>query len=102
MACGILCHSDSHFVEVVEALILFGFIVDYTCMNGASTNRSFTKMVFPETPKPSDFKAVNMFDQEKCIIIVQDIKHCVKNIWNSMESSKQGTKDSGRFLMYNE
>ena len=53
------------FAEVVEALMLFGLIVDYTCMDGASTNRSFTKMAFPETPKSSDFKAFNMFDQEK-------------------------------------
>ena len=89
------------FLEVLEAVSLHGFTVDYLCMDGALTNRSFTKMLFPQSPNACLYKAVNVFSRKKKIVILQDIKHCVKKIRNSVESSREINKESGRYLRYN-
>ena len=84
------------FMEVLEALIVHGFTVDYISVDGASTNRSFCKMLFIQSPRDHMYLFSNLFDKEQNIAVLQDIKHCLKKVRNSIESSRNTNKDDGR------
>ena len=58
------------FLEVLETLILYGFQVDNVSMDGASTNRSFTRMLFDKSPSDYHFKAVNVVVQERKLVVL--------------------------------
>ena len=86
------------FLEVLEALLLAGFTVDYLSMDGASTNRAFTNLLFPGPPRDQEFLAVNVFNLDHSYAVLQDIKHCLKKIRNSLEASRECNLAKGRYL----
>ena len=87
------------FIELLEALINHGFRVDYLSMDGASTNCSFMKILFRADPRDDNYLARSVFCQQQKIAIIQDIKHCLKKIRNSLEASKEENIESGRYLL---
>ena len=87
--------------EAVDVLDDYGFQVDYVMMDGASTNRAFTKMVLGNQ-RSERYRANNVFDQTETVTFTQDIKHTFKKIRNGIESSRKSNKsaDKGRCLLY--
>lgn len=65
-----------------------GFTVDYVKLDGASTNRTFTGMLFDGHPAESNWKFHDVFDRHHQICAIQDIMHCLKKLRNNIESSK--------------
>ena len=86
------------FLEVLEALLLAGFTVDYLSMDGASTNRAFTDLLFPGTRRDQEFLALNVFHLDHSYAVLQDIKHCLKKIRNSLEASRECNLAKGGYL----
>jgi hypothetical protein len=80
-------------MDLVDSLDDYGFTVDYVLMDGASTNRSFTKMVL-ENPRES-VTTTNVFDHTNTITFTQDIKHTFKKVRNGLESSKLANCSDG-------
>ena len=80
--------------------MLHGFSVDYVSMDGASTNRAFTKMLFSGPPMDSLFLARNPLDSSHFIAFNRDIKHCIKKIRNGIESSRETNTLKGKHLLY--
>ena len=80
-----------------------GFTVDYVMLDGASTNRTFTGMLFHGPPADSAWMFHDIFDRHHQICAIQDIMHCIKKLRNNIESSKAEHKAApGRFLILNE
>lgn len=80
-----------------------GFTVDYVMLDGASTNRTFTGMLFDGHPAESNWKFHDVFDRHHQICAIQDIMHCLKKLRNNIESSKGEHKAApGRYLTVNE
>ena len=77
------------FWDVVDQLKLRGFKVEYICMDGASTNRSFMKTHVP--PDHSSFTTTSIYDDDDLITFLMDFSHVVKRIRNNISSS--GDKD---------
>ncbi|KAL3857566.1 hypothetical protein ACJMK2_012217 [Sinanodonta woodiana] len=85
--------------EGVDKLDDRGFIVDYIMMDGASTNRSFSSMLFTVDPREEGYMTKNMYDASHKICIIQDVMHVLKKIRNNLESSKSVNEHgSGRLL----
>ena len=78
--------------EVINKLKGYEFEVDYCMMDGSCMNRNFTLLMFPSDPRKYNFIAKNPYDQSKNICIIQDVKHCLKKVRNSILSSKIGEK----------
>ena len=91
------------FWEGVEILGQYGFTIDYCSLDGASTNRSFIQMHFPDNPRNSSYTTIDQYDQTHSITFMQDCKHALKKIRNSIESSRLENLESGtRCLKYND
>lgn len=91
--------------EVIEALDDFGFTTDYVMMDGASTNRSLTKMVLGgggiRPYSDSNVHTKNIFNHDENIVFTQDIKHVFKKLRNGIESSRlKNMSEKGRCLRY--
>jgi len=72
-------------------------------MDGASTNRSLTKILCSGSPRVNHFQTKNIYDPQHSISIVQDIKHVFKKIRNGVESSRLSHKSAaGRCLVYDD
>ena len=79
--------------RAVDILRRHQFTVDYVMMDGASTNRLFTKMVFGDVvPREVNFQAVDIYNRRHKIAFIQDIKHVLKKIRNGISSSSSGGK----------
>ena len=64
-------------------------------MDGASANRSYTKLLFP---RDHQYLSINVYDVENRFAVIQDIKQCIKKIRNSAESTSECDKySSGRY-----
>ena len=88
------------FQEVLHALMLHGFSVDYVSMDGASTNHAFTKMMFSGPPMDILYLARNPLDSSHFIAFNKDIKHCIKKIQNGIESSREANTTKGKLFLY--
>jgi hypothetical protein len=72
-------------------------------MDGASTNRSFTNMMFDINPRVKLFQFPDVYDFTHSICAIQDIMHVLKRIRNNIESSKlQHEQKKGRLLTLND
>ena len=80
------------FWELVKELYEYGFEVEYCMLDGSVMNRNFTKLMFHGDPLNSRFCCVNPFFKKQKLPIVQDIKHCLKKIRNSILSSSAAGK----------
>jgi hypothetical protein len=89
------------FWEVVNALTDYDFTVDFSLMDGASTNRSFVKLHFNMGPELFDYAAPNVFNPAQKVIFLQDVKHIVKKVRNGAESSRLTNTNAGRCLTLN-
>lgn len=89
------CHLHSIFWQAVDMLGQYGFTVDFCNLDGASTNRAFMKMLIPTHQQElHNFAVTDMYYPEHKIVIMQDIKHVIKKIRNSIFSSRLVNKDS--------
>lgn len=71
--------------------------------DGASTNRSFTNMLFQGPPRESTFVFDDVFFKSHKMCAIQDIMHVLKKIRNNIESSRsENVSKSGRYLVLND
>jgi hypothetical protein len=90
------------FWDCVDQLDNHGFTVDYIMADGASTNRSFTSMLFPGKPRDMDYEFSDVFREHR-ISAIQDIMHVLKKTRNNIEASKADNKTkNGRYLVLND
>ncbi|XP_061171803.1 uncharacterized protein LOC133181293 [Saccostrea echinata] len=89
------------FWKSVDVLEEMGFTVDYMMADGATTNRSFTSMLFNGNPREELFLFKNVYNREHVIVAIQDIKHVLKRIRNNIESSRRENQgnSNGRYLV---
>ena len=87
------------FWNLCKELFEYGFEVEYGMLDGSVMNRNFTNLLFPSDPRKFNFCAVNPFNASQRIPIVQDIKHCIKKIRNSLLSSRSNSA-SKRCMMH--
>lgn len=88
------------FWDVVDNLEEMDFICHYVMMDGATTNRSFTKLHFELEARLSNWTIRNMFNRNNTLAFIQDIKHCLKKLRNNVESSRMANlKGKGRCLI---
>ncbi|KAK3593261.1 hypothetical protein CHS0354_012354 [Potamilus streckersoni] len=72
--------------EMVDKLYYRGFIVDYIIMDRASTNCTFTSMLFTGDPKEG-YTIMNMYDASHSICITH-LMYILKKLFCNLESSK--------------
>lgn len=95
----------SIFWQAVDILGQYGFVVDYCNLDGAATNRAFLKMLISQEQQlANDFSVTDSYDPNHEIIIMQDIKHVLKKIRNSILSSRIANKNktdivSSRYIL---
>jgi hypothetical protein len=70
--------------EAVYTLDQYEFTVDYVSLDGASTNRSLTKMQFQGDPRDYSFTFQDVYDPTHQITFIQDVKHTIKKIRNGL------------------
>lgn len=74
--------------EAVDKLQHFDFDCKYVCMDGASSNRSFIHLHFPnndaQTQSFTTYSPVNPFNQ---VVLLMDPSHCFKKIRNNIIKS---------------
>ena len=88
-----------NFWECVDALDEHGFTVDYVMLDGASTNRAFMNMLLNDRARGSDYTTTDIYNIDHKVFIIQDSKHVIKRIRNSIESSKMANRAApGRHL----
>ena len=85
------------FWEVVNAIREYDFVVDYVMLDGSAMNHAFTNLMFPESPRMDAFTTRNPFHLAQEVVVVQDIKHVLKKVRNSIYSSRE-TANSKRCL----
>ncbi|XP_063444845.1 uncharacterized protein LOC134725169 [Mytilus trossulus] len=92
------------FWKCVDIMDDHGFTIDYVMADGASTNRTFTNMLFNKcNPREHDFVFRDVFCKSHKMFAIQDIMHVIKKIRNNTESSKQEHKTkAGRYLIIND
>ena len=103
------CTATAHqlyntFWKCVDLMDDHGFTIDYVMADGASTNRTFTNMLFNEiNPRENNFVFNDTFCKSHKMCAIQDIMHVIKKIRNNIESSKQEHKTkAGRYLIIND
>ena len=86
------------FWDAVENIESYGFVIEYTNMDGAITNRQFLKMNFPpKAQSQQQYCAISPVCPQQKIIFMMDYSHGTKKIRNSIYSSGSG---GTRFLTY--
>ena len=80
------------FWEGVDIMDQYGFEVLYCSLDGASTNRSFMHMHFDRSIKESLFTTRNIYNSSQPMFLIQDIKHVLKKIRNSVSASSTNSK----------
>jgi hypothetical protein len=89
--------------ECVDVLNEYGFDIDYIMFDGETTNRCLTKLLLGNDIRASHFLATDIFDNSHQIAIIQDIKHVLKKVRNSILSSRNINKCAkGRYLILND
>ncbi|KAJ8306391.1 hypothetical protein KUTeg_016936 [Tegillarca granosa] len=92
------------FWKCVDVLDENGFTVDYVMLDGASTNRAFTNILFNNgCQREKKFKFQDIYDGNHSICAIQDIMHVLKRIRNNVESSRiENQSQAGRYLVLND
>ena len=86
---------------LLDELTTYGFNVHGILMDGSANNRQFTRLVLkPENARMAKYCIPDINNLDHQIAIVQDIKHVLKKICNSLYSSSM-KENSPRKLMYN-
>lgn len=80
-----------NFWKAVSMLSVFGFRVEYACMDGASSNRAFLKM-----HSVSNFTVPNMCYPERQVTFLMDYSHVIKRIRNNISSSGDGKMQTSK------
>ncbi|XP_070559920.1 uncharacterized protein [Ptychodera flava] len=75
------------FWKAVSVLSSWGFQVQYACMDGSSSNRSFIKMHFDGNPRHEAFMMPNLFNPLQKVIFIMDPSHIFKKIRNNLLKS---------------
>ena len=75
----------SIFWDVVQALESWGFHIIYTCLDGASNNRTFINIHFPSPS--TDMSIINPFSTLCPLVFLADPSHLIKKIRNNILSS---------------
>ena len=89
------------FWELMSVLQHYGFKVVYAMMDGSSNNRNFMHLMLPfANIRSMKFTTHNPFNHKEKMIMVKDIKHCLKKIRNSLLSSSVDTS-ARRTLKWN-
>lgn len=83
------------FWEAVDLLEQYGFTVDYCNVDGASTNRAFINLHFQDDMRTASYTTSNRYNPNHKIVFLQDIKHVLKKVRNSLYSSRLVNKTSG-------
>ena len=92
-----------NFWECVDAFDEHGFIVDYVILDGAATNRAFMNMLLNDNARGSNYTTKDIYNIGHDVFVIQDSKHVIKRIRNSIESSKLGNRAApGRHLVLND
>ena len=92
-------HFFINFWECVDALDEHGFIVGYVMLDGALTNRAFMNMLLDDDVSGSDFTTRDIYNLDHKVFVIQDSKHVIKIISNSIEASKLANRAApGRHL----
>ncbi|KAJ8318738.1 hypothetical protein KUTeg_003829 [Tegillarca granosa] len=87
------------FWKCVDVLDENGFTVDYVMLDGASTNRAFTNILFNNgCQREKKFKFQDIYDGNHSICAIQDIMHVLKRIETMIENQSQ----AGRYLVLND
>ncbi|XP_070562107.1 uncharacterized protein [Ptychodera flava] len=71
------------FWKAVSVLSSWGFQVQYACMDGSSSNRSFIKMHFDGNPRHEAFMMPNLFNPLQKVIFIMDPSHPIKVLYKS-------------------
>lgn len=77
----------SVFWDILDALRSYGFVVDYTCLDGASTNRNFIKMNFSGPPSDSNMAARDPYQDDHYVHFLPDPSHLFKKLRNNLLKS---------------
>ena len=87
--------------EAVDIRDNWGFTVEYISMDGISSNRALTKMLFSSVdPKETLYEADGLIYADEKMSIIQDFEHIIKKNRNSIENSKAQNKNTNtRHLM---
>ena len=72
------------FWRLVDKMYLWGFHVDYACMDGASGNRSFIQSM---NPSGLSVTVNSIFNPSQEIVMLMDYSHVIKRVRNSILSS---------------
>ena len=81
LTCGQLC---TIFWDIISTLQTYDFTISFTCMDGASTNRSFVNMICDS----SSYLAKNISSaRDASIACIMDYSHVIKKIRNSLYAS---------------
>ncbi|XP_070573166.1 uncharacterized protein [Ptychodera flava] len=75
------------FWKAVSVLSDWGFQVHYTCMDGASHNRSFINVHFDGSPRDEAFTMANLYNPAQKIVFLMDPSHIFKKIRNNLLKS---------------
>ena len=68
-------------------------------MDGSAMNRTFTSLMFKGDPRLELYTTRNPYNVKEEVCIVQDIKHCLKKIRNSVFSSSLSEKAKRSLLL---
>lgn len=76
------------FWESIDNLQMYGFDVVFTCMDGASSNRSFLHInIGLEDTFDKSMSVPNPCDMDETVIFMMDYSHCMKKIRNNLLKS---------------
>ena len=84
--------------EVTNALDDVGFTVDYLMTDGASSNRGMFNVLCSGNARENNYLCTDVYDVTHKVAQVQDPKHCIKKIRNSVQSSKRANSGKKRKL----
>jgi hypothetical protein len=76
------------FWKCVDILDNNGFTCDYVMLDGASTNRSFTNMLFKVDPREANYMFRDIFFQEHFICDIQDTMVRIRQILKLINPQK--------------
>ena len=88
------------FWPLVDALSTYGFEVHSVLMDGSNNNRQFTHLhVKAENARIHKYLATDPFDATHHVSLIQDCKHVIKKIRNSLLSSRSDPKSKRQLLL---
>ena len=78
------CQIYANFWKLVRILKEYSFNITFAILDGSINNRTFTNMMFKFDPKLECYTTRNPYNHKDFISIIQDPKHLLKKIRNSI------------------